>query len=163
MNAPMLDTFAAHLPLSPDEIQSLLELRLEDLLAHPTLKAELGQLNVPLLQETLPTAGAILATQLPPFYVWLKQELGLRRVPDGPDHTTRWVVRFLQNEESLIRLVELHRPVPLPALERAVPRLVSLFDEVKEATVREAWQRAIALLCLVLVAAAREDARSSVV
>ena len=76
---------------------------------------------------------------------------------------TRWVVRFLQNEESLIRLVELHRPVPLPALERSVPRLVSLFDGVEEAAVREAWQRAIALLCLVLVAAAREDARSSVV
>lgn len=163
MNAPMLDTFAAHLPLSLDEIQTLLDLSLEELLANSTLQAELGQLNVPLLQETLPTAGAILATQLPPFYVWLKQELGLRRVPDGPDHTTRWVVRFLQNEESLIRLVELHRPVPLPALERSVPRLVSLFDGVEEATVREAWQRAIALLCLVLVTAARDEARSPVI
>jgi hypothetical protein len=39
------------------------------------------------LATPLPTAGAILAQQLPPFYDWLKHELGIARVPDrGASH-----------------------------------------------------------------------------
>jgi hypothetical protein len=90
----------------------------------------------------------------------LKNELGVKRVPDSPDHTTKWVIGFLNHQESLTRLVELHRPVPRIALERSIPRLVAAFDGVKEEKVRKEWQKAIAALCLVLVVAARAEERS---
>jgi hypothetical protein len=70
------------------------------------------------------------------------------RVPDSPDHTTKWVIGFLSNQENLARLVELHRSISQVALERSIPRLVSIFDNVEPIAVREEWQRAIASLCL---------------
>ena len=154
----MLDTFTQNLELSVAEVETLLSYSLADLLKSPALQQKLASLDTVLLKETLPLAGGLLATKLPPFYDWLKNELGVTRVPNGPDHTTTWVVNFLNNQESLTRLVELHRPVPLPALERSVPRLVGLFENVEDETVRQVWQTAIAALCLVLVAAAREEA-----
>ncbi len=159
----MLNTFTEHLNLSQAELEKLLSLRLQELLKTPDFKEKLDSLNIGLLQQTLPTAAAVLADELPPFYNWLKNELGLKRVPDSPDHTTKWVVNFLKQEESLTRLVELHRPVPRPALEASIPRLVGLFDGVEDAQVRQEWQQAIAALCLVLVVAAREEAQSRLV
>jgi hypothetical protein len=159
----MLNTFTEHLNLSQTDLEKMLSLRLQELLKTPDFKEKLDSLNIGLLQQTLPTAAAVLADELPPFYNWLKNELGLKRVPDSPDHTTKWVVNFLKQEESLTRLVELHRPVPRPALEASIPRLVGLFDGVEDTQVREEWQQAIAALCLVLVVAAREEAQSRLV
>jgi hypothetical protein len=152
----MLKTFSRHLELSPAELEKLLSLSLQDFLNLPDTKELLGSLDTQLLRQSLPTAKHVLAERLPPFYDWLQNELGVERVPDSPDHTTKWVIGFLNNQESLIRLVELHRPVPRPALERSIPRLVAAFDGVEDERARKEWQKAIAALCLVLVVAARE-------
>lgn len=153
----MLNIFSQHLGLSTAELETLLSISLQEFLTFPAVNELLESLDTQLLQETLPTAGSVLAERLPPFYEWLKNELGVKRVPDSPDHTTKWVIGFLHRKESLTRLVELHRPVPRPALERSVPRLVAAFDGVKEEKVRHEWQKAIAALGLVLVVAARNE------
>lgn len=153
----MLNIFFQHLGLSTAELETLLSLSLQEFLNFPAVKELLESLDTQLLQETLPTAGGVLAERLPPFYDWLKNELGVQRVPDSPDHTTKWVINFLNRQESLTRLVELHRPVPHPALERSIPRLVAAFDGVEEEKVRKEWQKAIAALCLVLVVAAHNE------
>ncbi len=152
----MLKTFSRHLELSPAELEKLLSVSLQDFLNLPDTKELLGSLDTQLLRQSLPTAKHVLAERLPPFYDWLQNELGVERVPDSPDHTTKWVIGFLNNQESLIRLVELHRPVPRLALERSIPRLVAAFDGVEDERARKEWQKAIAALCLVLVVAARE-------
>lgn len=156
----MLYIFFQHLGLSTAELETLLSLSLQESLTLPAVQELLGSLDTQLLQATLPTAGSVLAERLPPFYDWLKNELGVKRVPDSPDHTTKWVIGFLNRQESLTRLVELHRPVPRPALERSIPRLVAAFDGVEQEKVRKEWQKAIAALCLVLVVAARAEERS---
>lgn len=153
----LISTFTQNLNFSETEIAAILSTPLKDVLNSPELKQELGSLDMNLLRETLPTAGAVLAEHLPPFYNWLKNELGVKRVPDSPDHTTKWVVDFLSHQESINHLVELHRPVPHAALEKAVPRLVGLFDGVEDAKVRQEWEKAVAALCLVLVVDAREQ------
>jgi hypothetical protein len=153
----MLNIFSQHLGLSTDELETLLSFSLQEFLNLSAVKKLLASLDTQLLQETLPTAGQILAEQLPAFYDWLKNELNLQRVPDSPDHTTTWVIGFLNHQESLTQLVELHRPVPRPALERSIPRLIATFDGVEEDRVRHEWQKAIAALCLVLVVAARNQ------
>jgi hypothetical protein len=155
----MLSTFSKHLDLTTAEVESLLSLGLADFLAAPEVDWLLASLDVNFLRETLPTAGEVLAKQLPPFYDWLKNELGVERVPDSPDHTTKWVVGFLNNQESLTRLVELHRPVPRMAVEKSIPRLVAAFDAVEDTLTRETWQTAVAALCLPLVVDAREQDR----
>lgn len=155
----MLKTFEQHLHLSSVELESLLSLSLKDFLNLAQVNQLLGSLDTELLRQTLPTAKIFLAKLLPPFYDWLQNELNVERVPDSPDHVTAWVVNFLNNKESLSRLVELHQPVPQPALERSIPRLVAMFEGVEDARVRQKWQKAIAALCLVLVVAARDDAR----
>lgn len=156
----MLKIFSQHLGLSTTKLETLLSLSLQEFLTLPAVKELLANLDTQLLQETLPTAGRVLAEQLPAFYDWLKNELNVKRVPDSPDHTTKWVIGFLNHQESLTRLVELHRPVPRPALERSIPRLIGTFDGVAEDKVRKEWQKAIAALCLVLVVAARNEERS---
>ncbi|BAY18262.1 hypothetical protein NIES2109_08370 [Nostoc sp. HK-01] len=155
-------TFAQHLNFSQAQLESILSKSLNEVLVLPELQQELADLDISLLKQTLPTAGAVLAQELPPFYNWLKNELGVKRVPASPDHATAWVIGFINNQESLTHLVELHRPVPHPALETSVPRLISLFDGVEDARVRKEWQKAIAALCLVLVVDAREQDRMSV-
>lgn len=152
----IISTFAQHLDLPQVQVETLLSKPLTQCLNSPELKQQLDSLDINLLKETLPTAGAILAKELPPFYNWLKNELGVKRVPDSPDHTTKWVIGFVNNQESLSSLVALHKPVPRRALEASVPRLVSLFNGVEDAHVRQEWQKAIAALCLPLVVDARE-------
>jgi hypothetical protein len=158
----LISTFCQYLELSPSQLETILSKSLNELLEAPELKQKLESLNINLLKETLPTAGAILAQELPPFYNWLKNQLGVVRVPDSPKHTTAWVVGFLHNEKNLINLVDLHRPVPRPAVEAAVPRLVGLFDSVENVQVRQEWQKAVTALCLVLVVAAREQDKLTV-
>ncbi|AFZ16098.1 hypothetical protein [Allocoleopsis franciscana] len=153
----MLNIFSQHLGLSTAELETLLSFSLQEFLTFPAVNELLGSLDTQLLKETLPTAGGVLAEKLPAFYDWLKNELNLQRVPDSPDHTTTWVIGFLNHQESLTRLVELHRPVPRPALERSIPRLLATFDGVEEEKVRKEWQKAIAALCLVLIVAARNE------
>ncbi|AUB42867.1 hypothetical protein COO91_09016 [Nostoc flagelliforme CCNUN1] len=158
----LLLTFAENLNFSETQVEKILSQPLTQALNSPELQQALSSLDTSLLKETLPTAGGVLAKELPPFYNWLKNELGVKRVPDSPDHTTTWVINFLHNQESLTHLVELHRPVPHPALEASIPRLIGMFEGVKDAQVRQEWQKAIAALCLVLVIAAREEDRAPV-
>jgi hypothetical protein len=152
----MLQTFSHHLNLSTETIEGFLALPLATVLSSPDLAQILSQLDTQVLKGSLPTAGVILSQHLPAFYDWLQTELNVERVPDSPDHTTKWVIGFLSNQESLACLVELHRPIPQVALERSIPRLVSIFDNVEPIEVRQEWQRAIASLCLVLAVSARE-------
>ena len=158
----MLKTFSQHLDLSPTELEALLSLSMTDFLNLPQVNQLLGSLDTELLRQTLPTAKFFLIEQLPPFYNWLKNELNVERVPDSPAHVTTWVVNFLNNQESLTRLVELHRPVPRLALEGSISRLVAMFEGVEDPRVQQEWQKAIAALCLVLVVAAREDKHSQI-
>jgi len=152
----LLATFTQHLDLSSTQLETLLAKPLTECLDSPEVQRDLSSLDTHLLQETLPTAGSILAKELPPFYNWLTQELKVQRVPDSPDHTTKWVIGFVNNQESLTNLVELHRPVSSFALEQAIPRLVEMFAGVEDAQIRHEWQKAVATLCLVLAVAARE-------
>jgi hypothetical protein len=155
----LLTTFAQHLDLSSTQLDVIMVKSLTEVLVSPELQRELESLDIDLLKQTLPTAGAVLAHELPPFYNWLKNELGVKRVPDSPNHTTTWVIGFVNRQESLMNLVDLHRPVPRLALEAAIPRLVGLFDGVEDVQVKKQWQKAIAALCLVLVVDAREQDR----
>jgi hypothetical protein len=151
----MLETFSQHLSLSASELEKFLSTPLDKFLGLPAVNELLASLDVSLLKQSLPQAKEILVQHLPPFYDWLQQELALPRVPDSPDHTTKWVVNFLNNQEKLTHLIELHQSIPLPALERSVPRLVGLFDRILETSIRQEWQKALAAMCLVLVVAAR--------
>ncbi|HYW18838.1 MAG TPA: hypothetical protein VE956_05885 [Nodularia sp. (in: cyanobacteria)] len=155
----LISTFTQYLDISQIQLEAMFTTSLIELLNSPELQAKLNSLDTNLLRETLPTAGAVLAKELPPFYHWLKNELGVKRVPDSPDHTTKWVIDFVNNQESLTHLVELHRPVPLLALEAAVPRLVGVFAGVEDEQIKQEWQKAVAALCLVLVVGSREQDR----
>lgn len=156
-----VDTFTQHLNLSATQVEQLLGMSATQVPQQEAFQTELGSLDLAQLRETLPTAKSVLENQLPAFYAWLQNELQIKRVPDSPNHTTTWVANFLNNQESIQHLVELHRPVPPVSLEQAIPRLVSLFNEVEDDQIRQQWQSAVALLCLVLAADAREQLRNS--
>jgi hypothetical protein len=158
-----LEVFTQHLDLSQNHLDDLLSKSLNNCLNSPEIQQELGSLDSNLLKETLPIAGNVLAENLPLFYHWLKNELGVKRVPDSPNHTTKWVIGFLNNQESLTRLVELHRPVPRQALESSTSRLVGMFDGIKDARVRQEWQKAIAILCLIIIIDARDTEKVQLV
>jgi hypothetical protein len=158
----MLKTLSQHLGLSTFKLEQLLSIPLVEFLELPAVKQLLASLDITVLKQSLPQAKEILVQHLPPFYDWLKQELALDRVPDSPDHTTKWVVNFLNDREKLTNLVELHRSIPLPALELSITRLVGVFDEISEEKIRQEWQKAIAALCLVLVVAARQESAAKI-
>ncbi|WP_164929349.1 hypothetical protein [Gloeobacter violaceus] len=151
----MRNTFAQHLELSAVQVEQLLALDLAGLVESPAFGCKLACLDIDLLRQSLPVARELLIQKLPAFYDWLQSELGVERVPDSPDHTARWVVGFLNNQESLHRLVELHSTVPAAALELSIPRLVGFFEVVEDEAIRKQWQAVLAALCLVLVVGAR--------
>ena len=153
----MLRTFSDHLDLATDTTEAFLSQSSASLMNSLELKQILNTLDINLLKDSLPTVGELLSRHLPPFYNWLKTELNVQRVPDSPDHTTKWVIGFLNNQDSVSRLIDLHRPISRVALEQAIPRLVSVFDHIEPVAVRQEWQRAIAALCLILTVAAREN------
>ena len=68
----IISTFAQHLDLPQVQVETLLSKPLTQCLNSPELKQQLDSLDINLLKETLPTAGAVLAKELPPFYNWLK-------------------------------------------------------------------------------------------
>ena len=145
----LLLTFDQNLSFFEIQLERILSQPLTEVLTLPKLQQELNSLDTNLLKKTLPTAGGVLAKELPPFYNWLKNELGVKQVPDSPDHTTTWVIGFLHNQESLTHLVELHRPVPRLALEASIPRLVEIveiFEGVEDVQVRQEWQKAITFM-----------------
>src|SRR5689334_22577102 len=94
-------TFTQHLDISSTQLEVILTKSLHEFLNSPELQQKLQSLNINFLQATLPTAGAVLAKELPLFYEWLKNELAVQQVPDSPNHATTWVVNFLNNQESL--------------------------------------------------------------
>ncbi|MBZ8179825.1 hypothetical protein G3T18_06900 [Oscillatoria salina IIICB1] len=151
-----VSVFSQHLGMSETQVNEILSQSLAECLNSPELQQLLESLDIRKLQETLPTAGTVLQKRLPPFYHWLKNELGVARVPDSPDHTTTWVIGFLNHTETLNHLVKLHRPVPPSAVEASVPRLVATFDGVEDEAIRQEWQKAIAALCVPLVIDARQ-------
>ncbi len=153
----MLQTFSRHLNLPTTTAEFFLSQPSARLLESDELKQILNTLDIGLLKASLSTTGLLLSQHLPPFYDWLQTELNVQQVPDSPDHTTKWVIGFLNNQESVARLIDLHRSIPQVALDRAIPRLVGIFDEVNPIVVRQEWQRAIAALCLILAVAAREN------
>jgi len=153
----MIETFTQYLELPPTELEELLKLGLTDFLNSQQLQQMLGDLDITRLQQTLPTAKRVLAEQLPAFYDWLHNELHVQRIPDSPAHATTWVVGFLNHQESLSHLVELHRSVPRLALESSIPRMLAMFEGVEEPQTRKEWQQAFATLCLVLVVGVREN------
>ncbi|ARV59943.1 hypothetical protein BZZ01_16100 [Nostocales cyanobacterium HT-58-2] len=154
-----LETFTQYLDLSQSQSQVLLSQPVTEFLKSVELKQQLDSLDINLLKKTSPTATAVLTKELPAFYNWLKNDLDLKRIPDSPEHTTKWVIGFLNQQESLTRLMELHSPIPRLPLEKAIPRLVALFDDVEDEQVRKEWQKAVAALCLVLLVAACEEER----
>jgi len=91
-----IDTFTQHLNLSESTVETLLTLNATELPKEDEFQSELGTLNLDLLRETLPTAKSVLENQLPAFYVWLKQELKIKRVPDNPNHTTTYRFFIMQ-------------------------------------------------------------------
>jgi hypothetical protein len=158
----VLEAFTQHLELSNSQVEKLLSKSLKECLDAPNFKQQLESLDVSLLKQTLPTAGKVLAEKLPPFYNWLKNELGVKRVPDSSEHTTKWVINFVNNQESLTHLAELHRPVPRQALERSVDPLIAAFDGIEDERVRQEWQKTLAALCLLIIVDAREIEKSGV-
>ena len=158
----MLNTLSQHLSLSAFELEQLFSISFDEFLELPSFKQILVNLDVSILKQSLPQAKEILVQHLPPFYNWLQKEFALLRVPNSPDHTTKWVVNFLNHTEKLTHLVELHRSIPLNVLELSIPRLVGVFDAMPEENMRQEWQKALAALCLVLVVTARQEPATKV-
>jgi len=61
----LISTFTQNLAFSAPEVEAILSTPLNEVLNSPQLKQELDSLDIKLLRETLPTAGAVLATHLP--------------------------------------------------------------------------------------------------
>lgn len=152
----MLEVFIKHLGLTQEITEYLLLQPLSVVLELPHFQEILNNLDIKLLRQTLEEVKPVFTQHLPPFYDWLQNELGIENVPDSPKHANEWVINFLYKQERLTRLVELHRPVPLPALEKAVAPLVDIFGILTNDHVRHEWQKAVAALCLVIIIGCRE-------
>lgn len=158
----MLKKLAPYIDLSPSQLDSLVSMPLKDLLSSPVFQQQIDSVDTSVLKQTLPTAGMALAEKLPVLYRWLKNEFQVARNPENPEQQTPWMCSFFNSRESLERLIETYRLEPLAPMEmeRMAPDLVDLFDDVEDGYVRSEWQKAIALLCVLLIAAAREEAVS---
>lgn len=152
----MLNTFTYHLQLPETELQRLLSLSLNEFINSPQAIDLLNTLDIQLLQKNLEAAKMAMGDMLPCFYRWLVDELKVNLGEDTCHYTANWGKNFLKNQKSLNRLLELHDSVPRPALEKSIPLVVGLFDEVEDGKVKQEWQKAVAAFCLAVVVDARD-------
>ncbi|MEO7909856.1 MAG: hypothetical protein ABIV47_09420, partial [Roseiflexaceae bacterium] len=71
------------------------------------------------------------------------------QIPSTPSHAIEWVEDFLLDRRSIPELITMHQSLSISVLEQSIPRFIHLFDALTFG--RADWQRAAALLCLVLL------------
>lgn len=158
----MQEILARHLDLSPAEVEQLLSKQLDDLLSSPAIEERLAKVDASLLKQSLPTVSASLSEKFPSFYNWLKNEFEVARDPESPEGVTPWLINCFSSKENLARLIESHslQAQSRVDMEQMVPELIGMFDKVEDAHLRQEWQKAIALVCVVLLVGDREHALS---
>jgi hypothetical protein len=155
----MNQLLSEHLGISLQELSAVRAVNHTAILGTPIVQRIIGNINFPLLRATLPEAQAILNHGLPAFYTWLVDDLHVAQIPSTPSHAIEWVVDFLLDRRNISELVTMHQRLSASVLEQSIPRFIHLFDAL--AFGRADWQRAAALLCLVLLAPhSSEDTRA---
>jgi hypothetical protein len=139
-----------YLGISLQELSVVRAVNHATVLSNPIVQRIIASINFSLLRATLPEAQAVLNRELPSFYSWLADDLHVTQVPSTPSHAIEWVEDFLLDRRSIPELVTMHQRLPASVVTRSIPRFIHLFDELTFG--RADWQRAAALLCLVLLA-----------
>jgi hypothetical protein len=149
----MYDILCHQLGRTVEEIEALLALDPEMILMAPAGRKIISSIDILILQASLPEAQECLKATLPQLYSWLRQTFGANGIPESPDHMIEWVGDFLVGQQDIAGLLHPHHGLSAAALTLAVPRLIAIFEQLSFG--REIWQRAMALLCLMLLANAR--------
>ena len=144
-----------YLGMTAGEIEALLALEPEFLLASPAGRRLISDTDMLVLQATFPEAQECMQAALPQFYAWLRQSCSPIRIPASPDHAIEWVGDFLVGQQEIGDLLQSHMGLSSELLSLAAPRMIAIFDTLSFG--REVWQRAMSLLCLVLLAAAQHE------
>ena len=156
----MDELLGEHLGISVQEVAALRALDPPTLLTTPLVRKIIDSINFPLLRASLPQAQDVLKRDLPDFYTWLAHDLNVASIPTTPDHAIEWIEDFLLDRRSILELIALHQRLDSMVLVQAIPRFIHLFDALTFG--RAEWQRAVALLCLVLLAGTRPPDQSGV-
>ncbi len=128
------------------EIERLLSLPPEKLLADPVYQGLVSTLDRWTLEASLLKAQCLLAERLPSL---LSTSLRHQRLETGAMSARtlcNWVLGFLSRPDEVIEAADIHSRVPANAIRFALPHLLAtLYDMGPDGAL---WQKAIALLAL---------------
>ena len=128
------------------EIERLLSLPPERMLADPVYRGLVSRLDRWTLEASLLRAQCLLAEKLPPL---LRTTLRGQRVEGGAMSARtlcNWVLGFVSRPADVVEVADIHRHIPATAIRFALPQLLAvLYDMGPDGAL---WQKAIALLAL---------------
>jgi hypothetical protein len=155
--------YAEALDLPPPTIAALLDLPLADFQQHAVVRHLFDTLDIERLKASLSQARTAFAHHLPPFYTWLREELGVSRVPESPSHLTNWVIAYLEGRLPRRTLIGTHLTLSSTQINASVPHLLAVCDHLEAGPIRHEWHKTLGALCLMLEVAARERERQRAV
>lgn len=110
----------------------------------------ISQLDTNTLDQTLSLARAAYETRMDAFHKVLEQHYGLARTSMSAYTLGNWVVGYAQFPNAVGNLTHLHRRLPVGAIVELLPDMLAVLGEMPQG--REAWQHALAVMTLPLLA-----------
>lgn len=128
------------------EIERLLGLPPEQMLADPVYQGLVSHLDRWTLEASLLKAQRLLDEKLPPLLNAAMRHYSLKNHAMSARVLCNWVLGFLNRPGEVIEAVDIHRQIPANTIRFALPHLLAiLYDMGPDGAL---WQKAIALLAL---------------
>lgn len=137
---------AHHLNIPATEIERLLALPGESLYDNDVYQTLVADLDAAQIEATAQYARQAYNDHLPP----IKAKYGLSDTIMSAYTLCNWVLGYIMYPDKLPDLLARHRRIPVETMRAALPELIDLLDDLPKG--REAWQRALIVFSLPLIA-----------
>lgn len=142
-----MEILAGYIGISTEDVEVLLNQSSTEIYQNTFYQNLVAGLDYKLLGKTLQDVRAVYDTYLPDVAIHLRDVYHLRNRGMTSLTLGNWLLGFLHNPNTLSKLYEMHRHIPVDALEEGLPAVLDILGQLPP-TGRMEWQKAMALLSL---------------
>ncbi|KAB2906104.1 MAG: hypothetical protein KJ064_11235 [Anaerolineae bacterium] len=142
-----MEILAGCIGISTEDVEVLLNQSSTEIYQNTFYQNLIAGLDYKLLGKTLQDARAVYDTYLPDLAIHLRDVYHLSNRGMTSLTLGNWLLGFLHNPNTLSKLYEMHRHIPMDVLEEGLPAVLDILGQMPP-TGRTEWQKAMALLSL---------------
>lgn len=146
----LASTIIKYVEIPESTLERWLELSPTQLIDDPEYLKTVATLDRRTLMGTMPRVLASYGILLPRYQIELFDKYNITSAPMFSDSMTRWILSVLESPHFMGQILEIHRDIPTEVFLEGIPVILEVLDKVHYGG--KAWQEAICLLCLPLIA-----------